>query len=92
MSGGEENPGDAGKIKDEAQLEKLIYHAQAVSKHIREGDYVSAAFVMDNFPNGYNKSAFYAGLALGLARDIDKLAHGKEGDAGHEAQVLKQLL
>ncbi len=92
MSEGQGEPGEAGKIKDEAQLEKLIYHAQAVSKHIREGDYVSAAFVMDNFPGDYNKSAFYAGLAMSLAGDLDKVEPMKDGAQSHQAEVLKQLL
>ena len=92
MSGEEENPGDAGQIKDEAQLEKLVYHAQAVSKHIRDGDYIAAAFVMDNFPDSYNKSAFYAGLAISLAGELDKAEPMKDGTQSHQAEVLKQLL
>ncbi len=59
MGGEQENPGEAGKIPEKEKLEKLVYHARAVSQHIQDGDYISAAFVMDNFPEGYNKSDFF---------------------------------
>jgi hypothetical protein len=95
MAGEQKNPGEPGepeKINDEVQLEKLVYHAQAVSKHIRDGDYIAAAFVIDTFPQGYNKSAFYAGLAVSLAGELDKAEQSKDGSKSHQAEVLKQLL
>jgi len=84
--------GMEGMTPEMQKLERILYQARAVSKHVKEGDYMSAAFMIDNFPEGYNKDALYAGMAVALAGEIDKTEDGKGEKGLMQAQVLRQLM
>ncbi|MFH1682992.1 MAG: hypothetical protein ABIA37_04300, partial [Candidatus Woesearchaeota archaeon] len=73
--------------KKEGDLEKMLYQVKPITQMIKEGDYITALFVIDNLQGDYKKDALYAGIALGMAGQMDEKGV-KDGYALQLGQAL----
>jgi len=64
--------------KYEYNLEEIIKEVENISKKLRGGDFITAAFTIETLPKEINKDPLYAGLAIYLTGMMENEEIGKE--------------
>lgn len=56
--------------KKEYSLDERLMYAKQISKEIKDKNFDVAAYLVETAPEGFEKTPFYASMAIGLTRDL----------------------
>ena len=72
-------------------LEESVRYAKQISQQLSEGDYVTAAYLIDTAGADVPKDAFYAAMAVALSQKAEELYRRSENSESPTAGLVLKL-